>query len=179
MNEILNQTNKLVTVNQSKISGSKENVLRPPFGVDDPFEMLARFKASRHSPTTTIDSSHAYRKKRIQPRQFEVNPNMKTMYQYQFNDSADLRLGYCDERSVEDLNRQFKRCQQSQRNMWELFKLNTPELPPKKYRSDYNKRISEYAAEICYVGSKFLSNKIHDHSSCGRLPKHCVHYIEF
>lgn len=182
MNEIFQHCENSVSTKQSKITGSKINekqyVLRPPFGIDDPCHMLARFKASRQNASTSEDWSWS-RRKRVIPRQYEVNPNMKTMYQYHYNDTGDDRLGYCDQRSIEALHQQFKRSQQRQKNLRELFHLRMPEAPPRKYRSDYSKRISEYSAEISYVASKFTSNKIHDHTKCGRLPKHCVHYIEF
>ncbi len=182
MNEILKQSKEFFPANHPKITGSKTTIdrtysLRPPFGIDDHLQILARFKASRQNAVAIVNPS--FRKRRIPRREFEVNPNMKTMYQYQYNDTADEMLGYCDNRSIESLNEYFKRCQQNAKNMLELHKLGMPELPPRKYRSDYNKRVSEYTAEIGYVASKFVSYKIHDHSKCGRLPRKCVHYIEF
>lgn len=177
------QDEESVPANQSKknsdssITSKREFTLRPPFGIDDQTQVLARFRASR--PRPPVDPLHSRRRKRIPPIEFEVNPNMKTMYQYQFNDPADERLGFCDNRSIESLNNHFKRCQRHQRNVMEAIKMHLPELPPRKYRSDRNKRVSEYTAEISYVGAKIMSNKIHDHSQCGRLPKNCVHYIEF
>lgn len=183
MNEMFGQSKEFVSTNQSKITGSpinkRENTLRPPFGIDDPFQILARFKASRQKSVSTGNSSHLRSTRRIPPREYEVNPNMKTMYQYHFNDTGDVSRGHCDNRSIQSLNEDFKRCQMNCKNLLELFKFNEPELPPRKYRSDRNKRISEYAAEIGYVGAKIISHNLHDHSKCGRLPKNCVHYIEF
>lgn len=176
------QSNEFALTTQRKIIGSnngKKYTLQPPFGIDDHFQILAAFKASRQKPPVVASPTHSKRKKSIPTREFEYNPNMKTMYQYQYNDTGDVRQGYCDNRSVESLNEYFKRCQQSGRNLRELFKLRSPDLPPLKYRSDHSNRISEYAAEISYVGSKIFSSHIHDHSKCGRLPKNCVHYIEF
>lgn len=183
MIENIKQSEASVSANHSKITVSKPNVkvfeLRPPFGIDDQSQNLATFKASRLNPTVAGRPKLAFRKLRPISREYEVNPNMKTMYQYQFNDTADVKLGYCANKSVESLNEQFKRTQQRSKIAVELFKLSLPEAPPRKYRSDYSRRITEYAAEISYVGSKFILNNIHDHSKCGRVPKNCIHYIEF
>lgn len=183
MSEIFKQSETPTRENHSKITGSKTNAkvfqLRPPFGIDDQSQIYATFKASRLNPAPAVKPSLSFRKIKPIPREYEVNPTMKTMYQYQFNDSADTKLGYCGNQSVEDLHQQFKRCQQRAKTAVELYNLSLPELPPRKYRSDYSRRISEYAAEISYVGSKFILNNIHDHSNCGRVPKKCIHYIEF
>lgn len=180
MNEMFEQSKEFVSTNQEKISGGIANQrdysLRPPFDVDDQLQILATYKANHRKQ---IVNAVPRSKKRIPPREFEINPNMKTMYQYHFNDTADARLGYCEQRSIESRNVYFKRCQQHEKNLVELGKFNMTPPPPRKYRSDWNQRISEYAAEISYVGSMFIRNRIHDHSSCGRLAKNCVHYIEF
>lgn len=168
---------------QSQISDTVSNrrkyIFRPPFGVDDHFQTLAMFKANRQKPLGHTKLPRLSEKKRITAIEYELNPHMKTMYQYQFNDTADVRLGRCDNRSVECRNKDFRSCQRRGIVAIELCKLSLPELPPRKFRSDRSKRVTEYAAEINYVGSKIISNRIHDHSTCGRLAKHCVHYIEF
>lgn len=164
--------------NSDNTTNRKEHILRPPFGVDDRFQTLAKFKASRQNPIVITRIPRLSEKKRIPRKEYETNPNMKTMYQYHYNDTGDVRLSECDNRSVESLNKHFKSCQRRGIIAIELFNLRMPEAPNRKYRSDTNKRISEYAAEICYVGTKITKNRIHDHSMCGRLQKNCVHYIE-
>lgn len=111
------------------------------------------------------------------PKELEVNPKLKTMYQYQFNDTANARLGYTDTRSITERIQYLKRSQKLQNDLME-DKRKTIKYPPLKYRSDKNQRISEYMAEISYIGGKIMSSKIHDHSKCGTPPK-CVHYISF
>lgn len=168
---------------QSKIcsNGNECTVsrLRAPFSTEDQSNVLTTFKNSRQKPNAIANPPRLFPLKPIPPREYEINPTMKTMYQYQFNDAADVRLGHCDNRSIESRNKYFKRCQKHGQDFVELFKLHMPEPPPRKYRSDRNKRVSEYTAEISYVGAKIMSNRIHDHTQCGRLPKYCVHYIEF
>lgn len=167
---------------QSKICSNTTNGctlsrLRAPFSTEDQSNVLTTFKNSRQKSNDDIANPlRLFPLKPKPPREYEINPRMKTMYQYQYNDAADVRLGYCDNSSIEKRNEHFKRCQKHGR---ELCKLRMPEPPPRKYRSDRNKRVSEYTAEISYVGAKFMTARIHDHSQCGRLPKNCVHYIEF
>lgn len=177
------QPEEFISSKQSKMCSNPSNGgectrsdLRAPFST----HLLTEFmNSSKHKSNNIVDPPRLFPLKPIQRREYEVNPTMKTMYQYQYSDPADVRLGHCDNRSIESRNEHFKRCQKHGRDFVELFKLRLPEPPPRKYKSDRSKRVSEYTAEISYVGAKILSSRIHDHSQCGRLPKNCVHYIEF
>lgn len=111
------------------------------------------------------------------PKELEVNPNLKTMYQYQFNDTANARLGYTNTRSITERIQYLKRSQKLQNDLIDDRRKKN-NYPPRKYRSDKNQRISEYKAEISYIGGKIMSSKIHDHLKCAS-PSKCVHYINF
>lgn len=112
------------------------------------------------------------------PRDYEVNPRLKTMYQYHFNDKGDTLLGYCDNRTIAQRIEYFRNCQRAQADLHQSIKDNgTSGI--RRYRSDYNKRITEYMAETSFIGAKIMKNRIHDHSKCGTLPSRCIHYIDF
>lgn len=111
-------------------------------------------------------------------RDYEVNPRLKTMYQYHFNDIGDTILGYCDNRTIAQRIEYFKNCQRAQIDRHESFKFGgTSGI--RRYRSDYNKRMTEYMAETSFIGAKIMKSRIHDHSKCGTLASKCVHYLNF
>lgn len=117
-------------------------------------------------------------KRPVIPRDYEVNPRLKTMYQYHYNDKADALLGYCDNRTVSERISYFRNCQRVQNDLFEAIKFGGMS-GIRRYKSNYNKRISEYMAETSFIGAKIMQNKIHDHSKCGSLASRCVHYIDF
>lgn len=117
-------------------------------------------------------------KRPVIPRDYDINPRLKTMYSYHFNDTGDAILGYCDNRSQAERHRYFKNCQKLQNDLMEAIK-NRNRSHINIYRSNRNKRITEYMAETSYIGGKIMSNRIHDHSNCGKTPNRCVHYIDF
>lgn len=112
------------------------------------------------------------------PRDYEINPRMKTMYQYHFNDSADTILGYCDNRSIPERMTYFRNSQRVQDDLLQAI-INGAKGSVRRYRSNYDKRISEYMAETSFIGGKILKNRIHDHSKCGKSESRCIHYIDF
>lgn len=117
-------------------------------------------------------------KRPVIPRDYEVNPRMKTMYQYHFNDKGDAILGYCDNRTVAERINYFKNCQRVQADLHRSIKEGgTSGI--RRYKSDYNTRISEYMAETSFIGAKIMKNRIHDHTKCGTIPCRCIHYIDF
>lgn len=117
-------------------------------------------------------------KRPLIPRDYEVNPRLKTMYQYHFNDKGDTILGYCDNRTIAQRIDYFKNCQRAQADLHEAIKIGgTSGI--RRYRSDYNKRMTEYMAETSFIGAKIMKSRIHDHSKCGTLASKCVHYIDF
>lgn len=117
-------------------------------------------------------------KRPVIPRDYEVNPRMKTMYQYQFGDSGDAILGYCDNRSILERNRYFKNSQRVQNDLLQVIR-NGGKGSVRRYKSNYSKRISEYMAETSFIGGKILKSRIHDHSKCGASASRCVHNIDF
>lgn len=110
-------------------------------------------------------------------RDYDVNPRLKTTYQHYFNGTADALLGYCDNRTFAQRISYFRNCQRAQDELLFAMKNGMYSIP--KYRSDYNKRISEYMAEISFVGAKIIKSRIHDHSKCGPSSRKCVHYMDF
>lgn len=117
-------------------------------------------------------------KRPVIPRDYEVNPRLKTMYDYHFNDTGDAILGYCDNRTIPERLYYFKNCQRVQDDLLLAIK-EGGKSKIRRYKSDYNKRISEYMAETSFIGKKILRNRIHDHSNCGKIESRCVHYINF
>lgn len=117
-------------------------------------------------------------KRPVIPRDYDFNPRMKTMYRYQFNDSGDARLGYCDNRTTAERITFFRNCQRVQDDLLQSIK-NGGKSSIRRYKSDYNKRVSEYMAETSFIGGKILKSHIHDHSKCGTSAGRCVHYIDF
>lgn len=117
-------------------------------------------------------------KRPVIPRDYEINPRMKTMYHYHFNDSADALLGYCDNRTIAERNVYFKNCQRVQDDLLQAIR-SGGNGSVRRYQSNYNKRISEYMAETSFIGGKILKSRIHDHSKCGKSACRCVHYIDF
>lgn len=111
-------------------------------------------------------------------RDYEINPRMKTMYQYHFNDNADKILRYCDNRTVNERIDYFKNLQRVQDDMLQEIR-NGSKSSIRRYRSNYNKRITEYMAETSFIGAKIMKSRIHDHSKCGKSASRCVHYIDF
>lgn len=117
-------------------------------------------------------------KRPVIPRDYDVNPRLKTMYQYHYNDKGDALLGYCDNRTVQERIRYFKNCQRVQDDL--LISIKEGNMSGiRRYRSNYNHRISEYMAETSFIGAQIMKNRIHDHSKCGTLVSRCVHYIDF
>lgn len=112
------------------------------------------------------------------PKELETNPKMKTMYQYQFNDTANARLGCSDSRTITERIEYLRRSQKLQNDLIDDRK-RAIKYPPRKYRSDKNPRISEYMSEISYIGGKIMSSRLHDHSKCGEPRMKCKHYIQF
>lgn len=112
------------------------------------------------------------------PRELETNPKPKTMYQYQFNDTANARFECTDNRTITERIEYFKRSQKLQNDLIDDSKRDI-KYPAPKYRSDKNVRISEYMAEISYVGAKIMSSRMHDHSKCGQPRMKCEHFIKF
>lgn len=117
-------------------------------------------------------------KRPVIPRDYEVNPRLKTMYQYHYNDKADALLGYCDNRTISERIDYFKNCQRVQNDLFDAIKFGGMS-GIRRHRSDYNKRITEYMAETSFIGENIMKNRIHDHSKCGTLASRCVHYIDF
>lgn len=117
--------------------------------------------------------------KKVIQKDYNVSPRLKTMYQYHFNDTADGRLGDCDNRSIEERLKYFKRREKLQNDLLYEIKHRLDPPPPRKYRSDYSKRVTEYMAETSYVGAVIMKCRIHDHSKCGPTPRRCVHYLNF
>lgn len=114
----------------------------------------------------------------IIPRDYDVNARMKTMYQYHFNDSGDTLLGYCDNRTVTERITNFRNCQRVQDDLLQAIK-NGGRGSIRRYKSNYNKRISEYMAETSFIGGKIIKSRIHDHSQCGASASRCIHSIDF
>lgn len=113
------------------------------------------------------------------PKELEANSDLKTMYQYQFNDTANARFNSVDTRSITERNEYFKRSQKLQNDLLNDRKKEI-KYPPRKYRSDKNQRISEYMAEISYIGGKIMSSRLHHHAKCGQPPRmKCEHYVKF
>lgn len=112
------------------------------------------------------------------PKELETNPKMKTMYQYQFNDTANARFGCSDTRTITERIQYFKRSQKLQNDLIDDRKKEI-KYPPRKYRSDKNQRISEYMAEISYIGGKIMSSRLHNHKKCGQPRMKCEHYVKF
>lgn len=117
-------------------------------------------------------------KRSIIAKDYEINPRLKTMYQYHYNDSADALLRYCDNRTITERIAYFRNCQRVQEDLYQTIK-DGAKGKIRRYRSNYNKRMSEYMAETSYIGGKILKSKIHDHSKCGSTAGRCVHYIDF
>lgn len=112
------------------------------------------------------------------PKELESSSELKTMYQYQFNDTANARFGRADNRSITERIQYFKRSQKLQNDLINDRKKEI-KYPPRKYRSDKNQRISEYMAEISYIGGKIMASRLHHHSKCGEPRMKCEHYIKF
>lgn len=112
------------------------------------------------------------------PRDYEINPKLKTMYHYQYNDSGDMALGFCDNRTITERNRYFKNMHRAQNDL--LLKIkNGSGSGIRRYRSNYDKIISEYMAETSFIGWKILKSRIHDHTKCGNTSSRCVHFVDF
>lgn len=105
-------------------------------------------------------------------KDYLVNPRVWTTYQQHFNSSADLRLGYCDNRSIDERHRYFKSCQKLQEDLAQSFKSKGVS---RKYNSNHNQRISEYMAQTSYLGGAIIKSGIHNHSKCPT--KRCTHFI--
>lgn len=105
-------------------------------------------------------------------KDYEVNPKIQTTYQHHFNATGDLRLGYCDNRSIDERHRYFKSCQKLQEDM---FQRARSKCVSQKYSSNYNKRISEYMAETSYIGGAIMKSGIHNHLKCPTT--RCTHFI--
>lgn len=105
-----------------------------------------------------------------------VNPRVETTYQQHFNNTADLRLGYCDNRSIEERHRCFKESKRRQDDLLQSIKSKSVSNY-RRYKSDCRQRISEYMAETSYIGGAIMNSGIHNHSKCPS--KHCTHFIKF
>lgn len=104
-------------------------------------------------------------------RDYLVNPRVQTTYQQHFNATGDIRLGYCDNRSIDERYRYFKSCQKLQDDM---FQRARSKGASQRYSSNYNQRISEYMAETSYIGGAIMKSGIHNHFKC---PRRCTHFI--
>lgn len=117
-------------------------------------------------------------KRPVIPRDYEVNPRLKTMYHYHFNDSGDKILGFCDNRTIAERHAYFRSCERNSEDLLRSFKKGG-RGNVRRYKSDYSRRISEYMAETSFIGEKILKSRIHDHSKCGLSQSRCVHHIDF
>ncbi len=108
-------------------------------------------------------------------KDYAVNPRIQTTYQHHYNNAADLRLGYCDNRSIEERHRYFKERRKLQADAIQTHKSN--------YASNYHKYnntrqgLTEYMAETSYVGATILKSGIHNHLKCPS--RGCTHFITF
>lgn len=102
------------------------------------------------------------------------NPRVQTTYQQHFNRTADLRLGYCDNRSIEERHRDFKNQKRLQDDLLQSIKSRNVSS---HRRYNCRQRISEYMAETSYVGEVIMKSGIHNHLKCPS--KHCTHFITF
>lgn len=109
-------------------------------------------------------------------KDYIVNPRIQTTYQHHFNDPADLRLGFCDNRSIEERHRESKERRRRQDDSLQSMKLKYVSNQ-RKYKSDCRQRISEYMAETSYIGGAIMKSGIHNHLKCPH--KHCTHFITF
>lgn len=109
-------------------------------------------------------------------KDYIVNPRVQTTYQQHFNHTADLRLGYCDNRSIEERHRYFKNQKKIQTDLLQSMKEKNV-ANYRKYKMNSRQRISEYMAETSYVGNAIMKSGIHNHLKCPS--KRCTHFITF
>lgn len=109
-------------------------------------------------------------------KDFIANPRVQTTYQHHFNRTADLRLGYCDNRSIEERHRYFKNQSKLQDELFQSIKAKNVSNH-RRYKNNCRQRISEYMAETSYVGEAIMKSGIHNHLKCPS--KHCTHFITF
>lgn len=126
------------------------------------------------------ESVGAIRNKRhsndIIQKDYTSNPRTRTTYQIHFNDMADLRLGFCDNKSIEERHRYFKGCQRLQDCELQNIKLRNASSAG-KYKSNKARRISEYMAETSHIGGVIMKSGIHNHLKCRN--RNCSHFITF
>lgn len=105
-----------------------------------------------------------------------INPRIQTTYQRHFNNTADSRLGYCNNTSIAERHRYFKSCQSLQDHSLQITKLRNV-ASAGKYKSDKKRRISEYMAETSHIGGAIMKSGIHNHLKCRN--RNCTHFITF
>ncbi|XP_037035144.1 uncharacterized protein LOC119073650 [Bradysia coprophila] len=109
-------------------------------------------------------------------RDYSFNLRIQTTYQRHFNNTADVRLGYCSNRPIEERHRYFKGCQRFQDHALQMIKLRNASSAG-KYKSNKSQRISEYMAETSHIGGAIMKSGIHNHLKCAN--KNCTHFITF
>lgn len=158
---------------------SPENLSRTKFNdqgnqTDRPIKKIKSFAIQQNYHREPHYSENSERS--VIQKDYVVNPRVETTYQQHFNNTANLRLGYCDNRSIEERHRFFKESKRRQDDLLQSIKSKSVSNY-RRYKSDCRQRISEYMAETSYIGGAIMNSNIHNHSKCPS--KQCTHFIKF